>query len=112
MKTLPKYFRKNTSIKTVLISGLHWFDKVNGNSYNAVRVVVNHGLKNEFSFRLPFSYGYGDYYVQRTIEHLVKIGAVSDYYGFMQLQRDNKINVIAHITKNCKQREVKTWGAE
>jgi hypothetical protein len=109
---LPKYFRKDVSIKTLSIHGKHWFDKVNGNSYNSVQVVVNFGLKNEFYFCLPFSYGYGDYYIQRTIEELVRLGALSDYNKFHELQRNNKIVVNAYIEKHCKQRDVKTWGKE
>lgn len=107
---LPKYFRKNASLKTVQIIGKEWFDRVNGNSYNAVVVTVNHGLKSEFSFSLPFTYGYGEYYIQRTVEFLVKIGAVESKGVFQDMQRDGKIYVLSHCIENCKKSEVVAWG--
>lgn len=29
---VPKYFRKDVSVKTLDIQGKEWFDKINGNS--------------------------------------------------------------------------------
>lgn len=107
---LPKFFRKNLSLKTVNIVGKKWFDRVNGNTYNSVAVTVNQGLKNEFSFRLPITYGYGEYYVQRTIEHLVLIGAVESYNLFHRMQLDRKINVFSYCEEGCKKSVVKQWG--
>ena len=107
---LPKFFRKNSSLKTVQIIGKKWFDRVNGNTYNSVVVTVNHGLKSEFSFSLPITYGYGEYYVQRTIEFLVSIGAVESYYHFHRMKLDGKIYVLSHCIDNCKKSEVVAWG--
>lgn len=103
---LPKYFRKDASVKTIEITGRGWFDKVNGNSYCSVRVIVNQGLKNEFSFKIPFTYGYGNYYEQTAFEHLAKFGAISNWH----LPMDTKIKVFSHISKNCLKREVIEWG--
>ena len=47
------------SIKTVDLTTLEWFDKVNGNSYFCSRIVVNYGMKDESVFIDSFKYGYG-----------------------------------------------------
>ncbi len=107
---LPKFFRKNSSLKTVNITGKKWFDRINGNTYNSAVVVVNHGLKSEFSFSMPFTYGYGDYYIQRSIEHLVEIGAVESYDLFHRMQLDKKVSVITNCIDNCKKSDVIAWG--
>ena len=107
---LPKFFRKNVSLKTVNVIGKKWFDRVNGNTYNSAVVTVNQGFKNEFSFSLPITYGYGDYYLQRTIEFLASIGAVESYNTFHRMQLDNKIRVTAYCIDNCKKSDVKAWG--
>ena len=82
MKITPKYWRKN-SLKTIQIQGAKWFDKVNGNTYCSCVVTINFGLKNEFSFSMPFTYGYGDYYRQMAIEAIIKHGIApkSEYYN-------------------------------
>lgn len=107
---LPKFFRKNVSLKTVNVIGKKWFDHINGNTYNSVVVTVNQSFKNEFSFSLPITYGYGDYYLQRTIEFLVSIGAVESYATFHRMQLDSKIRVTAYCSDNCKKADVKAWG--
>lgn len=108
--TVPKYFRKDVSIKTIDIQGKEWFDKVNGNSYNSVCVSVNHGLKNEFSFSIPFQYGYGNYFEQSAFEHLQKIGVVTDRSTITRRAWENKVKVNSYIERKCLQREVKAHG--
>jgi len=48
------------SIKTVDLTTLEWFDKVNGNTYFVSRIVVNYGMKDQAAFIDQFQYGYGD----------------------------------------------------
>ena len=109
---VPAYFHVNRSIKSVIIEGKEWFDRVNGNSYNAVQVFVNYGMKNAFSFSIPFQYGYGNYFEQSAIEHLVKIGAITSRETFRDLQRNGKIEVESTIVDKCLQRDVKAFGLE
>ena len=113
MSKLPKYFRKNTSVKTIDIQGEEWFDKVNGDSYNAVQVTVNHGLKNEFTFSIPFQYGYGSYFKQSAFEHLVKMGALDKEYIRNSSEYNpekNKFIVRDNIERNCLKRDVVLFG--
>lgn len=107
---VPKNFKVNTSIKTLEIHGKEWFDKVNGNSYNAVQVFVNQGMKNAFSFSIPFQYGYGNYYEQSAIEHLVKIGVMSDKFRWWDRVHAGKMKVTSYKTEKCLQRDVKAFG--
>ena len=46
-------------LKTVDLHTLTWFDRVNGNTYFASRIVLNYGMDNEETLTLPFQYGYG-----------------------------------------------------
>lgn len=50
------------AIKTIDVQCYEWFDKINGNSYFAGVITVNHTLKNEVTINLSFQYGYGDHY--------------------------------------------------
>lgn len=43
-------------IKSIIILGRRWRDKVNGNTYHAARVLVD----GELVAVAPFQYGYGD----------------------------------------------------
>lgn len=99
----PKYFRFNQSVKTIDINGLEWFDRVNGNSYFAATVIINYGMKNEFSFNMPFQYGYGDFYIQRAFEKLEELKICSKKFRI-----DHSNRVRATIEKNCKQSQLKS----
>ena len=107
---VPKNFRVNTSIKTLEIHGKEWFDRVNGNSYNSVQVFVNEGMKNAFSFSIPFQYGYGNYFEQSAIEHLVKIGVMSKGSRYWDRVNSGKLKITSYKTEKCLQREVKAHG--
>ncbi len=108
---VPAYFHKNRSVKSVDIQGKEWFDKVNGNSYNAVQVFVNYGMKNAFSFSIPFQYGYGNYFEQSAIEHLEAAGVI-DKDTFRELRYNGKIEVNSSKVEKCLQRDVKRFGLE
>lgn len=99
----PKYFRFNQSVRTIDINALEWFDRVNGTSYFAATVIVNYGMKNEFSFNIPFQYGYGDFYIQRSLEKLEEYKICSKSH-----MRENRHKLRASIEKNCKQSQLKS----
>lgn len=101
----PKYWRKDNSIKSITVYGKTWFDKVNGNTYCASQVTVNKGFKNEFSFKMPFTYGYGDYYVQMSIEALITSGLINKekYWEFRH-------SADCCVSENCLKRDVIAWG--
>jgi hypothetical protein len=103
---------KMTTIKTIDINALNWFDKVNGNSYFAGKVTLNYGLPDKKSFKMPFQYGYGDHYIDVAGELLQRESLVNLKTGgkynirLWQYCRDN--NIILRTTKheNCKKKEL------
>jgi len=61
------------AIKTITVLGRKWWDKVNGNTYNTARVMVNGVTVG----KTEFQYGYGDFYVQAAAEWLEKNGYIT-----------------------------------
>lgn len=56
-------------MNSLVIIGRRWFDKVNGNTYHSVCVLVD----GEEVGRVPFAYGYGSQYEQSAAELLYKL---------------------------------------
>ena len=54
------------------ISGRRWFDRVNGNTYHSARVYAD----GELVVTVPFQYGYGDHWLQSSMEAMVKAGVL------------------------------------
>ena len=95
-------------IKTLDINALEWFDKINGNSYFSCTIVINYSLKDEKVLEMPFSYGYGDYYMQAAKELLIKEKLIKDVRGgFWSYCKDNNIILRNYKEKNCKKRDLK-----
>ena len=51
---------KLKDLKTIDIEAKEWRDKVNGNSYFSSDVILNYGMNNKETIKVPFQYGYGD----------------------------------------------------
>lgn len=80
---------RKKKIKSIQVVGRRWFQKSYGNTYNTVKISVNQGdwiiLEEE--------YGYGDYYIQRAHDYLIK-NKIIDCDQMTPLYRycdDNKI---------------------
>lgn len=96
-------------IKTIDITALEWFDKVNGNSYFAGTVTVNYGLPDAKELKMPFRYGYGDHYKDMGFELLRKQGIVTDAEPMERLWKYcDRMKIILRYNKheNCKKREL------
>ena len=91
-------------ISTLDINAKEWFDRVNGNSYFSADVVINYGMKDSQTIKLPFQYGYGDHYQYMAIEELKKQGLTDKKY-LHDLKGDGII-VRASIQRNCKKRDL------
>ena len=111
MQIIPKYWRKNSSLKNVHVETFEWFDRVNGNSYFANIVTVNLGLKNEFSFNMPFEYGYGNHSLDMACKALRTIKATDLNLYHWSVCQDNKINVKHVKHENCLKREVIAYSS-
>ena len=55
-------------MKTVYCFGAKWFDKVNGNTYNNVKVIDGENIEY-----LGYAYGYGSDYFYRAKDHFTAI---------------------------------------
>ena len=89
----------------IIITAKEWFDKINGNSYFAVKIE----LENETLF-IPFSYGYGDSYYYDSIELLHKENYLPVKCRASELKsycKDNNIVLSYSIQRNCLKRELK-----
>jgi hypothetical protein len=53
---------KLKNLKTIDIEAKEWRDKVNGNSYFSSDITLNYGMNDQEIIKLPFQYGYGDFY--------------------------------------------------
>jgi len=47
------------------IEGRRWFERTNGNTYHSVRIFIEGEI-----ITVPFTYGYGDQYLQTALEEL------------------------------------------
>jgi len=54
----------------VMIEAKRWFERTNGNTYHSVNVYVN----NELIGRVPFTYGYGEQYIETAFDILAEWG--------------------------------------
>ena len=62
------------NVKIVYCQGAKWFDNVNGNTYNNVKVID--GVKINY---LGYEYGYGSAYYYRAKEHFDSIYGKDNY---------------------------------
>jgi hypothetical protein len=101
-----------TKCTTVDVQAKEWFDKVNGNSYFAIRVTVNYGLKSEQTFVDSMQYGYGDQYEYEAFKLLQKHNIVKAYDQTVFWRYYQDKNIIYRHSKQdrCKKSEVIKWG--
>ena len=60
------------SIQTIDASALEWFDRINGNSYFAGKVIINYGADDQVTLQLAYQYGYGDQYQYEALKTVLK----------------------------------------
>ena len=73
-------------IRSMFIECREWFDKTYGNSYFSARIWINGGQVAI----LPFSYGYGDFYIYEAQKKLLELG---------WLPQENKNNSLFTISQ-------------
>ena len=96
-------------IKTIDVQAKQWFDKVYGNSYFSARVTVNYGLPGEFEIRVPYEYGYGNYYEYAALKALQDIGLLSGITALWQI-KEKGIILRSSKQEGCLKRAVVQWG--
>ena len=94
-KTVKPRLKKGDNITVI---GKRWFHRGPGNTYHSVEVIVN----GQSVYTNPYSYGYGDHYVQTAMEYLKQAykfpkGFDVDRSPMWQLH-DLGINVITRVS--------------
>lgn len=91
-------------VNTIDINALEWFDRTYGNSYFAGSITLNFGQPDAITIKMPFHYGYGDYYQQFAGETLKKAGYTTEEKLYKL--KDAGIIVRSNIQRGCKKREL------
>jgi len=94
----------NPNIKSLFIEGRLWFDKVNGNTYHAVRIEAN----GKVLWHIPITYGYENQYLETALQFLKAHGLASlDVRSIWELREVAHIYWVSYYTPK---REL--WKAE
>lgn len=97
-------------IISIVINGLKWFDKINGNTYHSGHIIVtfNDEVKE---YKIPFQYGYGEQYVYSAFEALNKEGIIKESINVMlspmKYCRDNNIKLIYNAVNVSRKKDCK-----
>jgi hypothetical protein len=84
------------TINSIFIEGRLWFDKINGNTYHAVKIEVNGQVIKYLSMR----YGYGEQYLQTALEYLKSYGLVSEQANHIrELRESADIYLVSYETR-------------
>jgi|TARA_R100000049_G_C1885271_1_gene40247 hypothetical protein len=101
------------SIKTIDISALEYFDRLNGNRYFAGKVILNYGYADQITLPIEYQYGYGNQYEYTAFEeikkHYKKYNNIVIAYELSALhQFCNAFDIILRSNKrNAKKSELK-----
>lgn len=88
-----------------VIHAKKWRDRVNGNTYHAVRVLET---KHHELISSDFCYGYSDQFMETARELMIKRGWLNSENKRFSVEDYNQIHVI--VEDDCKKKEVKAWG--
>jgi len=94
-------------IKTLDINAKEWFDKINGNSYFSGDITINYGMKTEKTINMPFTYGYGNHYIDEAEKILLNNGYIKDLYHCLSRHcKENGIILRTSKKENCKKKDL------
>jgi hypothetical protein len=93
-------------LKTLDINAREWFDRVNGNSYFSAQIVIDFGLDTEKRVFIPFSYGYGDFYLWEALNTLKKENILSESVSALYQLQDAGV-IIRYNKQKTLKRELK-----
>lgn len=102
----------------VTVSGVRWFDSINGNTYHSARVYVERESGNVETVFVPFQYGYDRQYEESAGDALEAAGIL------MRERRDGPNGYTFTLRRHCEdngilfasyardglKRECKAWG--
>ena len=88
-----------------VIHAKKWFDKTNGNTYHATRIL---DTKHHELISSNFCYGYGDQFMETARKIMVKKGWINSENKRFSVEDYNQIHIV--IENDCKKKEVLSWG--
>jgi len=84
---------------TLTVIANRWFDKINGNTYHSCEVYID----NKLIKRVPFTYGYGEQYLQTALAILHEAGIAKEFNMLWQYQesigRDNCLIKVSDVSR-------------
>ena len=98
---------KTKDIKTIDVITKTWFDKVNGNTYFAQRIVLNRYRKNEMVIINPFQYGYSsfDHFAKKRVMEVLNLKTdLNKDYNLCSY--NGKIKFNNEVIVKCKKRDL------
>ncbi len=98
-------------IRVIDVTGKEWFDRSAANSYCSAQIYIVTKNGKEFTYYVPFQYGYGDFYKQAAAAELIKLGIIEKGESLRTL-REAGIIVRSDIHTGKKKAEVQAWGQE
>ena len=86
-----------------VIHAKKWRDKINGNTYHSAQIL---NTENNLMIASPFTYGYGEQYIQSASQRMIKQGWIKE-----PITRNlQQVHIIAE--NDCKKKEVISHGKE
>ena len=97
-------------ITTIDINALEWFDRINGNSYFAGKVIINYGTDNQITLPIEYQYGYGTHYKTAAFEEIKKVLNIGP--GTVGINRfcDTHNIILRSNKRSAKKAELKAIG--
>ncbi len=99
---------RTRDIKTIDVITKTWFDKINGNTYFAQKIIINQHRKNETLIINHFQYGYSsfDYFAKKRVMKALNLKTDINNYSICGYGPDCKIKFNNIIIKDCKKKEL------
>jgi hypothetical protein len=104
--------KKKPGFHTVDIHGKEWCDRATGNSYQAVRVILDYGTPKERTLVHPMIYGYSDHYLQLAAKLISRETGepFEELFPLSLWARENKVIVRGNLQTKCRKQDVKDFG--
>jgi hypothetical protein len=93
--------------KSIFVEGRKWLDRSAGNTYWSSRVWVDGSV----AFQLPMNYGYGEMYLQYSLEECVKRGYLPEHHSISEL-RQRGIVLYTSASQVLKREMFRRWTPE
>lgn len=100
---------KTRDIKTIDVITKTWFDKINGNTYFAQRIIVNRYKKNETVIINPFQYGYSsfDHFAKKRVTEALNLKTdLNKSYDLCGYSSKSNIRFNNEVITKCKKRDL------